>query len=94
MFVTFQAKKALDETVELSKAVGKALKNVNTNETLVIVTADHAHTLTMSGYATRGSPITGVAGVSLDSKPYSILSYANGPQSKHSHGNHPIQVLL
>lgn len=44
------ARLAVDETAELSKAVELARKMVNTNDTLIVVTADHSHTLTYSGY--------------------------------------------
>lgn len=46
-----RAKYALDETVEFSKAIEAALKKVNTNETLIVVTADHGHVMTIAGYA-------------------------------------------
>lgn len=46
-----RAKYALDETVEFSKAIEAALSKVNTEETLIIVTADHSHVMTIAGYA-------------------------------------------
>ena len=36
------------------------MKLVNTEETLVIVTADHAHTMSIGGYTGRFHDITGV----------------------------------
>lgn len=45
------AKKALDETIEFEKAVELARKRTNEEETLVVVTADHSHSFTVSGYA-------------------------------------------
>ena len=69
---------ALNETVELSRAVDAAVNAVDTNETLIIVTADHSHVITMAGYPTRGNPILGVAGYDRDGLPYTTLSYANG----------------
>ena len=53
------AHRALTDTIALDEAVTKALSLVNTEETLVIVTADHAHTFTLAGYASRGNPIFG-----------------------------------
>lgn len=41
---------ALDETVQFSKAIENSLSMVNSNETLIVVTADHAHTMSYSGY--------------------------------------------
>lgn len=82
---------ALDETNELSKAIEAALEHVDLDETLVVATADHSHSLTISGFADRGQNILGsmdslVQGGSfseLDDQnggnPYSILNYATGP---------------
>lgn len=86
------AYRALTDTIELSKAVETALKNVDLSETLIIVTADHSHTFNMAGYPQRGNPILGtvkmpnekgqlVSHIARDvqGKPYTTLSYANGP---------------
>ncbi|UYV82067.1 hypothetical protein LAZ67_21000652 [Cordylochernes scorpioides] len=74
-----EAKKALYETLELDKAVETALNLTSTSDTLILVTADHSHTMTISGYPTRGNDILGFAGVSTEDKPYTSLTYANGP---------------
>jgi alkaline phosphatase len=71
------AKLALTETVELSNAVRRATEMVGP-ETLIIVTADHSHTMTMAGYPKRGNPILGFAGKDVNELPYTTLSYANG----------------
>ncbi|XP_073970961.1 alkaline phosphatase 1 isoform X3 [Rhodnius prolixus] len=74
-----QAAKALDETVELSKAVATAMELTNPLDTLIMVTSDHSHTMSISGYPGRGSDILKFAGTSdIDGMPYTILSYANG----------------
>lgn len=41
---------ALDETAEFARSVDRAVKMVNLDETLVVVTADHSHTMSFSGY--------------------------------------------
>ena len=86
------AHRALIETIELSNTVKAITEQVDLNETLIIVTADHSHTMSISGYPQRGNPILGlvkvpnqkgelVASLAKDSndKPYTTLNYANGP---------------
>ncbi|XP_057666738.1 uncharacterized protein LOC130900250 [Diorhabda carinulata] len=74
--------KALDETAEFAKAVQKAVELTNERDTLIVVTADHAHTMSYAGYAKRGSDVFGYGGVANDDDLYTILSYANGPGYK------------
>jgi len=79
-----RAATALSETLALDLAVQEVLKLVNLSDTLVMVTADHAHTLTIGGYPQRKQHILGVAGeggydVGMDEDPFTILAYANGP---------------
>lgn len=77
---------ALNDTIEFSRAVQAAVDGTNTDETLIIVTADHSHVFTMAGYPKRGNPILGkVVSVGSDSPalaadgmPYTTLAYANG----------------
>ncbi|VVC29117.1 Alkaline-phosphatase-like, core domain,Alkaline phosphatase-like, alpha/beta/alpha,Alkaline [Cinara cedri] len=81
------AKKALDETVEFSKAVQRAVDMTSEDDTLIVVTSDHSHVMTMSGYPDRGQGITGMSGMQgLDGLPYPTLSYANGPSAKRVEG--------
>lgn len=54
-----KAKKALIEFIELDNAVAAALEIVSFDDTLVVVTADHSHTLSIGGYPFRGNNITG-----------------------------------
>ncbi|KOC64154.1 Alkaline phosphatase, tissue-nonspecific isozyme [Habropoda laboriosa] len=52
------AYRALDETLTLEEAVRAVMKEVDLSETLLVVTADHSHVLTLGGLAThRGNPI-------------------------------------
>lgn len=85
------AHRALTDTIAMSDAVRAALEATSADDTLVLVTADHAHTLTFAGYPVRGNPILGkVRGSSGEEKnggmasdaldlPYTTLGYANGP---------------
>lgn len=79
---------ALRDTVALSEAVRRALTLVDTEETLIIVTADHSHVFTIAGYPNRGNPILGLVrgpggsdelSLGTDEKPYTTLGYHNGP---------------
>lgn len=85
------AYRALTDTIAFDKAVQVAQELTHDEDTLIIVTADHSHTLTIAGYPSRGNPILGKAdsglgliGISplaLDSLglPYTTLGYQNGP---------------
>ncbi|MEX2125202.1 MAG: alkaline phosphatase [Woeseia sp.] len=85
---------ALLEAQQFANAVDVALQKVDLADTLILVTADHSHVFTISGYPTRGNPILGLvvendaSGKPLDSpslatdgKPYTTLGYANGTNS-------------
>ncbi|EDS29464.1 alkaline phosphatase [Culex quinquefasciatus] len=74
------ARLALDETVELHRAVQHvATATDEQDDTLIVVTADHSHTLTMGGYPVRGNNILATGDFSrLDRMPFFTLSYANG----------------
>ncbi|KFB49884.1 AGAP010596-PA-like protein [Anopheles sinensis] len=69
---------ALAEVVELDKAVETALKMVDLDETLIIVTADHSHAMTFNGYPDRGNDILGF-GNRPNATQYETITYANGP---------------
>ncbi|XP_036322972.1 membrane-bound alkaline phosphatase-like [Rhagoletis pomonella] len=74
------ARIALDETVEFSKAVQAARELTNEEDTLIVVTADHSHAFSYSGYPYRGNDIFGrTPATPGDRKPLMTLSYANGP---------------
>jgi len=51
--------RALAETVSLSDAVRAAADLTSESDTLILVTADHSHTLSFVGYPRRGNPILG-----------------------------------
>ncbi|WP_299769397.1 alkaline phosphatase [uncultured Pseudoteredinibacter sp.] len=95
------AKRALTDGIAMADAVEMAMRKTDKEDTLIIVTADHSHTFVIQGYSYRGNPILGLAqgidkkgrpantpNLALDGKPYTTLSYANGPGA-HSHGPRP-----
>ena len=53
------AYKALVETCAFDAAVQKVLDLVDLKDTLVIVTSDHAQSMSMTGQPSRGNPILG-----------------------------------
>ena len=70
----------MEETKEFSNAIDIARHLTDESDTLIVVTSDHSHAFTYSGYPERGSDILSAPEVSLeDNKPYATLSYANGP---------------
>lgn len=84
--------RALNETIEFAHAVEVASAMTSADDTLILVTADHSHTLAFVGYPVRGNPILGkVRGSSGEGTPtndyardatglpYATLQYANGP---------------
>ncbi|TCV92387.1 alkaline phosphatase [Luteibacter rhizovicinus] len=88
------AYRALDETISMADAVQAALDNTDASDTLIVVTADHSHTMAFAGYPTRGNPILGLVRGATDSydeeggggmardaagQPYTTLTFANGP---------------
>ena len=78
------AYRALTDAAAFDDAVARALAVVDLDETLIITTADHSHTLTMSGYPQRGNPILGTVAfgepqIARDGKAYTTLGYSNGP---------------
>lgn len=46
-----QARIAIDETAEFAKAIQMARNKLSEDDTLIVVTSDHAHTLSVSGYS-------------------------------------------
>ncbi len=82
--------RALGDTIAMSEAVAVADAMTSADDTLVLVTADHAHTMSFVGYPVRGNPILGLVreqqpdgsvavATDDDGLPYTTLVYANGP---------------
>lgn len=78
------AYRALTDAAAFDDAVTRALNLVDLDDTLIVTTADHSHTLTMSGYPMRGNSILGTVAfgepqLARDGKAFTTLGYANGP---------------
>lgn len=83
--------RALTDTIAMSDAVQVAAQMTSADDTLILVTADHAHTLSMVGYPARGNPILGKVRENTETPgapqlardalglPYATLNYSNGP---------------
>ncbi|XP_023951752.2 membrane-bound alkaline phosphatase-like [Bicyclus anynana] len=75
-----RARLALDETIELSAAVARAVRLLDEADSLVVVTADHTHVMAFNGYSARGADVLGPSrSRDADGVPYMTLSYTNGP---------------
>jgi alkaline phosphatase len=82
------AYRALTDAIAMNDAIKLAMEKTDPQDTLIIVTADHSHTMTIAGYPKRGNPILGKVvnpgkeapdyALALDGNPYTTVSYANG----------------
>ena len=101
------AYRALTDTVAMAEAVEKAVEMTNREDTLIIVTADHSHTLTLSGTPTRGNPILGKVvnnksngepegdfDKGRDNMPYTTLGYYSGPGAEINKGRKDLATVL
>jgi len=68
---------ALVETLEFDKAIAAAVSIMDRKQTIIIVTADHSHSLTINGYPDSGNNILRIS--DNDNETYETLTYANGP---------------
>ena len=86
------AKRALTDTIAFDDAIKAALDKAKLTDptlanTLIVVTADHDHTLAFNGYGKRGNPILdinrnykdGTATKDADGNTYTTLVFGNGP---------------
>ena len=87
--------RTVTDGVAFAQAVAMADELTDDEDTLIIVTADHEHSIAFNGYCGRGTPITGLCfdvdneGVKHsdelvtadDGKPYPVIGYLNGPGS-------------
>ncbi|TXI96649.1 MAG: alkaline phosphatase [Burkholderiaceae bacterium] len=86
------AKRALADTIAFDDAIKAALDKAKLTDptlanTLIVVTADHDHTLAFNGYGKRGNPIldinrdykTGQPSKDADGNTYTTLVFGNGP---------------
>ncbi|WP_429164033.1 alkaline phosphatase [Aeromonas rivipollensis] len=80
------AKRSLTDAVALDEAVKTALGKVDLTDTLIVVTADHDHTMTINGYSAKGNPVLdlvkngdGSTQNDVDGKPFTTLVFGNGP---------------
>lgn len=74
---------ALDETIEMDRAVKVATDALKEDESLVVVTADHTHVMSFNGYSPRGMDVLGAVQMLDRSRvPFMVLSYTNGPGAR------------
>jgi alkaline phosphatase len=81
------AARALADTIAFDDAIRVALEKVDLTNTLIVVTADHDHTMAFNGYSHLGNNILGKTTnyrtkqleMAADGKPYTTLVFGNGP---------------
>lgn len=86
------AKRALSDTIAFDDAIKAALDKAKLTDptlanTLIVVTADHDHTLAFNGYGKKGNPILDINRGYRDNQPskdadgntYTTLVFGNGP---------------
>ncbi|MEL3925969.1 alkaline phosphatase [Aeromonas enteropelogenes] len=80
------AKRSLTDAVALDEAVKTALGKVDLKDTLIVVIADHDHTMTINGYSAKGNKVLdlvkngdGSTQNDVDGKPFTTLVFGNGP---------------
>lgn len=94
------AKRALTDTIAFDDAIKAALDKAKLTDptlanTLIVVTADHDHTLAFNGYGKRGNPILdinrnykdGTATKDADGNSYTTLVFGNGPNRPNLRAN-------
>jgi alkaline phosphatase len=80
------AKRAFGEALMFDEAIRIALTKVDLSNTLIVVTADHDHTMVINGYPKRDNNVldlvydykTGQPAKDADGMPYTVLSFGNG----------------
>jgi alkaline phosphatase len=63
------AKRALEDTIAFDDAIKAVLAKVDLNNTLIVVTADHDHTMAFNGYSHKGNDILGKSTTTAPSRP-------------------------
>jgi len=94
------AKRALEDTIAFDDAIKRALSMVDLSNTMIVVTADHDHTMTINGYSHRGNSILGTvtdiktktAAAAADGLPYTTLVFGNGGTPRKGTRDNPALV--
>jgi alkaline phosphatase len=81
------AKRVMGDTVAFDDAIHAAMQHVSMAETLIVVTADHDHTMVMNGYPKRGNDVTDIVydystklpALDADGNTYPVLAFGDGP---------------
>ncbi|XP_037075229.1 alkaline phosphatase-like [Pollicipes pollicipes] len=90
-----KARRSLSETLEFDNAVQLARSMTSEEDTLIVVTADHSHVMSIQGYPVRGKNILGAPQIAEDGLPFTTLYYTNGPNVNHTwNGTHVLRQDL
>ncbi len=74
-----QARRTLEDMVAFDEAVRALAESVDLQETLMVVTADHDHTMVISGSVPLGASAIAMGGRDREQLPYTSILFGNGP---------------
>jgi len=72
--------RAVTDMLEFNRAISEALRMVS-KETVIVVTADHDHTMVLSGAPAPNADVFSQAGKDKNGLPFTTIIFGNGPSA-------------